>query len=533
MANEQLPSAAAFGAPSSAKTTQNVPRRHAVELRGLTAVPSSALFEGRFGRIFRALPVFKHDEDALRELARRMVSPPEDEETPEGQVDPEETTKPIPAGFTYLGQFVDHDLTFDPVSSLDRQNDPDALTDFRTPRFDLDCVYGRGPADQPYMYDQERPVGADPQTGLFLLLGERVSNDDRFAGPDLPRNAVQGRALIGDPRNDENLIVSQLHCVMLRFHNAMLRVIAAQTGLSGSDLLKETQRRVRWHYQWAVINDFLPRIVGEDMVNTVFPLVEKLGLGPQGLTKMKVRTANLEFYRPKNRAFMPVEFSVAAYRFGHSMIRPIYRFNSKINRVPIFSDDLSPNNLTNLNGFRPLPQEWGFEWMFFFDMGGNPPTMPTQKAYRIDPHLVDPLGHLPPVIADRPRSLAERNLLRGFRFDLPSGQTVARAMGVIPLDDKDLLVGDEDDHPVPISELHPTFKRNAPLWYYILREAEAYHEGNQLGPIGGRIVAEVVVGILVADRFSYISMDPLWRPDLADSKGNFGMSDLIKFAIAG
>src|SRR5580765_7433627 len=191
-------------------TTRPTARRHSTELRGLMGVPSSPLFTGRFGRMFRSLPIFGHDEQHLLALGDAMISEAEEEVTPEGEVDEEETTKPIPAGYTYLGQFIDHDLTFDPVSMLDRQNDPDALTNFRTPRFDLDSVYGRGPADQPYLYDQERGVGASGETGLFFLLGAPVSADPTFAGPDLPRNG-QGRALIGDPRNDENLIVSQLH----------------------------------------------------------------------------------------------------------------------------------------------------------------------------------------------------------------------------------------------------------------------------------------------------------------------------------
>jgi len=99
---------------------------------------------------------------------------------------------------------------------------------------------------------------------------------------------------------------------------------------------------------------------------------------------------------------MPVEFSVGAYRFGHSMIRPIYRFNSAFGRVPIFSEDQSPGSTSNLNGFRPLPRDCGFEWEFYFELGGNPPNMPMQKAYRIDQQLVNPLGHLPPAVAVNP-----------------------------------------------------------------------------------------------------------------------------------
>jgi hypothetical protein len=512
-------------------TTRPAARRHSTEARGLMAVPGSPLFEGRFGRMFRGLPVFSQAESHLLALGSAMISEAEAEVTPEGEVDPEETTKPIPAGYTYLGQFIDHDLTFDPVSTLDRQNDPDALTDFRTPRFDLDSVYGRGPADQPYLYDQVREVGATRETGLFFLLGLSVSQNVIVAGPDVPRNA-QGRALIGDPRNDENLIVSQLHAVMLRFHNRMLDKVAAETPLTGSDLLKETQRRVRWHYQWVVINDFLPRIVGQEMVDEVFPVKEVTVHGPDGgRHKVKVRVPDLDFYKPKHSAFMPVEFSVAAYRFGHSMIRPIYRFNSVQKRVPIFSDDFSPDTRENLNGFRPLPPEFGFEWQFYFELGGNPPDMPVQKAYRIDQQLVNPLGHLPPPVAVDPGVLAQRNLLRGLRLGLPSGQSVARAMHLHPIPDADLRVGPHGEPQAPLSDFGADFKNNAPLWYYVLREAELFHEGNQLGPVGGRIVAETFVGILSEDKLSYQSVDPAWTPALANPQGTFGMPDLIRFAL--
>jgi len=511
-------------------TTRPTPRRHSTEVRGLMGVPSSPLFTGRFGRMFRSLPVFGQDEQHLRALGDAMIHEAEAQPTPEGQVDDEETTKPIPAGFTYFGQFIDHDLTFDPVSMLDRQNDPDALTDFRTPRFDLDSIYGRGPADQPYLYDQQRPAGAGGDTGLFLLLGQKVSNNPKFQGPDLPRNS-QGRALIGDPRNDENLIVSQLQSVMLRFHNRMLERVATDTGLTGNDLLKETQRRVRWHYQWVVIHDFLPRIVGQDMVDRVFPLRDTLTWSPKGPHRVKVHKPDLEFYHPRNNAFMPVEFSVAAYRYGHSMVRPIYRFNSQIGRVPIFSGNFAPNNLENLNGFRPLPPEWGFEWQFFFEVGGNPATQPMQKAYRIDTSLVNPLGSLPPAVATNPSSLAQRNLLRGLRLGLPSGQTVARAMGVQPIKDDDLRVGARGEEQKKITDFGADFRHNAPLWYYILREAEVFNDGNQLGPVGGRIVAEVFIGLLDSDKLSYQSVDPQWTPELANPNGSFTMVDLIKFAL--
>src|SRR5437870_4811867 len=184
--------------------------RHSVPIRGLMSAKTSPLFQGRFGRMFRSLPhakfgaTDKENIDNLAELAKTMSA---DFDPPKDGKDDEESG--IPTLYTYLGQFIDHDITFDPASSLQKQNDPDALIDFRTPAFDLDNVYGRGPDDQPYMYDGD---------GSFLL-GDPIQGGDPGA-KDLSRNnANPRRALIGDPRNDEHTIVSQLQGLFLRFHN--------------------------------------------------------------------------------------------------------------------------------------------------------------------------------------------------------------------------------------------------------------------------------------------------------------------------
>src|SRR5262249_25085872 len=191
------------------KTT---PPRHGMG-RGLRHVPRSPSFEGRFGRMFRSLPAAEFRPEILAQLAKAMTAEREDPPTPETQRDAEENTG-ISAGITYLGQFIDHDLTFDPTSSLQKQNDPDALVDFRSPRFDLDSVYGRGPDDQPYLYAPD---------GVRMLLGRRLTGSPKDPrARDVPRsNPAAGpkRAIIGDPRNDENVIIAQLHAVFMRFHN--------------------------------------------------------------------------------------------------------------------------------------------------------------------------------------------------------------------------------------------------------------------------------------------------------------------------
>ncbi|MFN7984114.1 MAG: heme peroxidase family protein [Vicinamibacterales bacterium] len=498
---------------------------HGQALRGLMSTPRSPLFQGRFGRMFRWIDPASFgrteadNEAALKALGAAMSA---DFDGPKDGKDEEESG--IPALYTYFGQFVDHDITFDPTSSLQKQNDPDALVDFRTPALDLDNVYGSGPGDQPYLYDGDR----------LFLLGDPIGGGSDAAARDLPRNsATPRRALIGDPRNDENVIVSQLQGLFLRFHN---RMAADHPTLAFADIHK----LVRFHYQYVVLNDFLPRIVASSVLDA---------LKDDG----EYDHHRLRFYHWKNEPFMPVEFSVAAYRFGHSMVRPGYRLNDNI-LLPIFpvpSQGL-PEGLT---GFRAMNPQWALDWGRLIDVDaraydGSPADKARrlQFAYRIDTSLVNPLATLPDSVAVSPASLAARNLLRGWRMGLPSGQQVARAMGVRPLDDRDILIGkatgtagDARSILDPSLNLPSVFTRNCPLWTYILAEAMQNQEqvkipvlGNisvatpKLGPVGGRIVAEVFLGMMFGDSDSMLSLDPHWQPPAGPA---YGLTDFVKYAL--
>jgi len=491
--------------------SRNYIRPHGVGLRGLEVPRGSEQFEGRFGRMFRTLTPAQHREDDLHNLALAMTAEREDPPTPEEEDDDEENPD-ISAGYTYFGQFIDHDLTFDPNSSLQKTNDPDALVDFRTPRFDLDCVYGRGPDDQPYLYDDD---------GVHVLLGLPLTgNPDDPGTRDLPRNVPKQRALIGDPRNDENVIVSELQGTILRFHNKMVGIESARRGRPAT--FAEVQRAVRRHYQWAVLNDFLPTIAGWDVVHAVLPHLKS----KRPITEDK---PNLHFFRWRYEPFMPVEFSVAAYRFGHSMIRPIYRLSRTVPRFPIFAD-ADPN----LRGFRVFPNNWAIEWKLFFPIDPKAPKKGSERvqpAYKIDSSLVNPLGSLPPSVAKNPASLPERNLIRGLRMQLPSGQRVARHMGIKPLTEDELKVGkapDDKDNPTLVS-ISERFRNNAPLWFYILSESQHDHGGRRLGKVGARIVAEVFIGLLIGDNHSFIAQDPTWTPypEVCRDGKTFGIADLI------
>jgi hypothetical protein len=503
------------------------------------------LFGGPFGRIFRAVPPADFGADDvstlsnLAALAAAMTSVADPNDPKDG---PDAEESGIPAAYTYFGQFIDHDLTFDPASSLQKQNDPDALVDYRTPRFDLDNVYGRGPDDQPYMYTAD---------GRSFVLGNAMTGapEVNANAHDLQRNAqTPARALIGDPRNDENKIVSQLQGLWHRFHN---KIAADNPSLT----FPEVQQQVRFHYQWVLLHDFLPTVIAKDVLEEVLPLDKN--------KKPIVSKSNLQFFHYRDEAFMPLEFSAAAYRFGHSMVRPGYRVNGTVGPQPIFK--LGANAL-DLRGFQAPPSNWALDWRRYIDLvpldygtlvdnpDQNDPTNQNrlQLAYKIDTSLVNPLGVLPASIAVNPSVLAQRNLERGWRMRLPSGQDVARAMGLVPLPDDKIVIGKFTGDPADIVAASiasvgdgVSFVGNCPLWTYVLAETveskvtvktlqgDKQITTRKLGPVGGRIVAETFVGLLLADSSSYVSLDPLWEPTTLLVHGVFGLREMIKHALEG
>ncbi|HEU4452978.1 MAG TPA: heme peroxidase family protein [Longimicrobium sp.] len=478
-----------------------IPRHGATPHRALDQeyVSRSAFADpGVFGRMFPTLPAVLFTDDSLVKLAERMADPSGGDDNPR-----------LAAGYTFLGQFIDHDITFDPTSSLEKQNDPEAIHNFRTPLLELDNVYGSGPAASPFLYDVT--------DGAKLLVGADTAGQPH----DLPRN-VQGTALIGDPRNDENLIVSQLQLAFLRFHNRIVDHIRAKGAEGGAKVpepavFEEAQRIARWHYQWLIVHEFLPRTIGGETFGELSGVAKKGG-GPGQDPIGNVLDDSLKYYRFKEEPFIPVEFAVAAYRFGHSQIRPGYRINGGFGGA-IFPDlavgpNLDPAKKVLIDGRE-------VDFANFFETGGTP-----QPGKRIDTRISGPLFTLPGAPAGSlMTSLPLRNLKRGNAFRLPWGQRVAHAMRIKPLTDDELAIGGE----TLVSLGFPGGK--APLWYYVLKEAEVRAKGEHLGPVGGRIVGEVFLGLLKGDFKSYINQDPDWTPFLPSAKaGDFTIADLVKFA---
>ena len=492
--------------------------RHGAMYQDVVPFTSRFYDKGKFGRLFPSLPSFAQDSkkvrDALIDMGKKggiMDAKDDLTQDPVNLItDPalsvnNQNSPIMTAGMTFWGQFIDHDITFDPTSSLERQVDPEFIENFRTPTLALDNVYGSGPGASPHLYDQ-----SDGQ-GIKMLLEPMTSQGkESIEKCDLPRNS-QNTALIGDPRNDENLVVSQIQVLFLRFHNVMVDAIRVKYPTKSPGIVfTEAQELVRWHYQWILLHEYLPLLCGEDVVNDVINNGRK-------------------FYGWHNQPYIPVEFSVAAYRFGHSQVRPSYRANFGISNKPtptpffadIFNSSLSytdpdPNDL---RGGKRSDRRF-IDWHTFFNLGDG--SVRPNKL--IDTKLSTPLFNLPG-FTDMD-SLASRNLVRGLMFSLPSGQRVANAMRFQPM---------QADMFPELKHYKVNFENSTPLWYYILKEAEVQQMGLHLGEVGSRIVAEVFSGLLEGDNSSYLSQNPFWKPCLPcwesyRNNKHFTIADFIRIA---
>jgi hypothetical protein len=332
-------------------------------------------------------------------------------------------------------------------------------------------------------------------------------------------------ALIGDSRNDGNIIISQLHSMMLRFHNRVADLLRSKS-------FSEIQQVVRFHYQWIVIHDFLETIIGTETLRSILPHLAK------GSTLLQ-DPPQLRLYTPRQQGGIPIEFSLAVFRFGHSMLRPSYRLNAGVDPLPFFSA-ISPHG--SLMGGRAWPPGWSIDWNFFFKMSTDPERCESKRvqySYKIDTSIVNLLSDLP---GHSPmHSLTLRNLLRGLRTGLPSGQAVSTDMKITSISDDRLTVGKATErdtpHNKPLVSFSRRFKSNAPLWYYILAEAQQQFVNDdspiRLGPVGGRIVGEVLIGLMLANSNSFLRQDPLFRPleALRSAGGQFRMADLLGHAL--
>lgn len=469
----------------------------------------------------------------------------------------------IPAGYTYLGQFIDHDITFDPFSSTDSVQDPLKTINMRSPRLDLDSMYAGGPEVTPYLYDHSQNLNSRIR-GLKFLLGSNQNNgpggprnpDGTLKIPedfDIPRTS-DGTGIIGDPRNDENLFVSQIHHSMLKFHNAVIDMLDANN-VEREGLFEKARDIVTYHYQWIVVHDFLRRLVPDKILNDVF--VRK------NIKLFKSPTVN-------DRFVLPIEFTIGAYRFGHSMVRDNYGFNENFNESTSQSTFLNAFNFV-AQGNLPVRSNWVVDLNRFFPTGlqhANTSNFELNLAMKIDTNMALSLEMLPKGINERPRThrfmsiLASLNLVRGLAFQLPSGQCLSKCCHVTPMQGSDLygvrlrkeiacclpkdcspnyLQIDQVDVERPNELLDEKLLElinseeiisKTPLWYYVLREAELKGRGNQLGPCGSQIIVETFYQMLKEDKESILNnrFKPFLPRIDGKKKGDFDMPDLLNFA---
>ncbi|MGD9695344.1 MAG: heme peroxidase family protein [Thermoleophilia bacterium] len=442
----------------------------------------------------------------------------------------------IPAGYTYLGQFVDHDLTFDRSRLRDDASVPVAdLVQGRSPSLDLDSLYGLGPAMTPEFYRSGK---------LRLKTGDTVASfpNDGIAnrvqrGFDLPRRPDR-TAVIPDPRNDENLVVAQTHLAFIRFHNRVVEVLLAD-GVPQAEVFARARDTVVRHYQWMLKTDFLPRVVNPQQVAGVFSAGRRI-VEPGAA--------------PGTTPTMPIEFSVAAYRMGHSMVRAAYDWNR------VFDDGAGSIDLLfefsgtsgGLGGDPRLPTNWiaDFRRLYDFREAGRPDLRPLvggklklNFARRIDTLLADPLAFLPDDSLGGPdgaairHNLAFRNLTRARMLQLATGQQMAALMRraglpIATLTPQRILRGrDGADLGALNQAQRQALTRDTPLWFYVLREAE-WNASPRLTGVGGRLVAETFHRAMEGSEISIVR-DPAWRPTLGPDPETFRMVDLLLFAFEG
>jgi hypothetical protein len=435
----------------------------------------------------------------------------------------------IPAGYTYLGQFIDHDLTFDKTKvALGENVAPADLLQGRSPSLDLDSLYGAGPGDpkSEKFYEsngRKLKMGKTDAVGTGRLAAKQ--------GFDLPRVPNKKLAVVPDARNDENLAVAQTHLALMRFHN---RVVDELASVPADKRFGRARRAVVKHYQWMIRTDYLPRICEPSIVDDVFT------------NGRKIFEVNAD---PTDVPMMPVEFSVAAFRLGHSMIRRDYNWNVEFDDgagTLFFLFDFSGTSGFLGQGSR-LPSNWIADWRRLYEFKQAALKVPAAKfnfARRIDTLLVNPLAELPPGSfgAKQPpkdklvANLAFRNLARAKMVKLATGQGMvqklqSKGVSVTPLTKAQIRDGNGGASLSALSaDQRNAVAERTPLWFYILREAE-FNNG-RLDGVGARLVAETMHRAMEGSKHSIVR-DPAFKPTFGPNDQTFDMRDLLFFAFEG
>ena len=584
---------------------------------------STAFNRGKFGRLFPGLPIQQPEEEpdvfALNKIAGSML-----------RLSTVPSESKLPAGYTYFCQFIGHDMSFDPTTIGERMTDPEFLWNFRTPALDLDSIYGGGPRISPYLYDKSFK--------FIVNYGEQKDGINDINTIDFQRNRDEV-AIISDARNDENVIIARIHLSFQLLHNYFIEKFSEEPELTSPlEIFDRAKRETTWHYQWLIIYDYLPRIIGPKILGEL--------LNPD-----KIFSLGRKYYDWQNEPFIPIEFSTALFRFGHSQVKDFYKigrnkvgqfvsssdtssrvdlraktkfpiyldlslfffknekdtsgknfahkiepkiseslgdipmftelkdsiFDEKMNFIHLLSDAVLSTSFKRLANRQVNRREIFDMWKQILEIALNEteenllrnidrkkenkvlsqPKPPSQsktlaKTLMTDKRFESAREELLAIIkefAPNTNNLAFRTLLKGTKFSLPSGQSVARLMKIPPQDVSfEVKFKEGTDKHKEVTQAIKKYEKNTPLWYYILhespREAEELVYQARLGEVGATLIGEVIIGILEGDEQSYLAQDPSWKPDCEqlqslkdqrtfkeilemEEKSNFSMADLL------
>lgn len=409
-----------------------------------------------YQKLFPELPPLHVSDEQLWELACLM------RENKKGL-----DSKTITNGEATFGQLLAHDMTFENVSNFKKDYYQQPLKNQRTIGLDLDSMYGL--RTESYFYQKKKTSK--------LLLSPQQDKECINRWYDVPRNS-ECVAIIPDPRDDESLIVSRLHVLFMQFHNHYIDCFLK--GKSEADKFREARLRVIWFYHFLIVHHYLYKVLDPTVLEDI------------------IQNGAKYFTQP---SYIPLEFSGAAFRIGHSQSREISQINEHT-QVGIF--EMGSFDQANVY----------VDWNYLFDCGDGK----VQYAKKLDTKIANAfhdLAFLRQEKDPKQRSLVFRNLKRGVVYGLPSGESVAKRMCLTPLE---------------IPETDKLKLSGTPLWFYILKEAEILNDGEHLGPVGSRIFGEVFMTILKNDPNSYLVQHPKWAPNgLGNDKGVFGFKELIDF----
>jgi hypothetical protein len=438
----------------------------------------------------------------------------------------------LPPVYTYFGQFINHDLSAPGATASRRQADTGAAIISGADAPDLGLTKRPGATAEilaaiynehqnPLMLDSlyaDGPRSTDPevrslyeadgvcfrlakaqtlsaqQLSVSSIAPEKVLH--RRGAHDIPRDVGKGIAWIADRRNDENLIISQLHLALMLLHNKAAAALKADIP-APAERFAAARRELTRHYHWCILNDYLPKLLSGGV------LAKVLGVPPR--------------LPPPGQA--PVEFTTAAFRFGHSMVSQRYDFNANFGDGGQVSEAATLHELFTFTSHaqmglfagvaNQLPDHWLASWDRLSRVSGSPPGGADRIDMRFASGMLNNIRHSGNLLDS---SIFFRNVIRGFFRRIAFGQDYARAYGLAPLPPARVLsaMPEETRDAAKAAGIH----ENTPAWLYFLCEADLLENGERLGPVASHIIADTLTGLIRHHGGSLLELNGRpWHPE--------------------